>query len=68
MQIPTAFSYMLVVPRLFLLFFPDLFIYLFILVLFFVFECACGGGFVSKILFFLITFVLSTLVKSVMIR
>lgn len=66
MQIPTAFSYMLVVPRLFLLFFPDLFIYF--LVLFFVFECACGGGFVSKILFFLITFVLSTLVKSVMIR
>lgn len=29
MQIPTAFSYMLVVPRLFLLFFPDLFIYFF---------------------------------------
>lgn len=51
MQIPTAFSYMLVVPRLFLLFFPDLFIYLF-LVLFFVFECVCGGGFLSKVLFF----------------
>lgn len=51
MQIPTAFSYMLVVPRLFLLFFPDLFIFLF-LVLFFVFECVCGGGFLSKILFF----------------
>lgn len=50
MQIPTAFSYMLVVPRLFLLFFPDLFI--FFLVLFFVFECVCGGGFLSKILFF----------------
>lgn len=27
MQIPTAFSYMLVVPRLFLLFFPDLFFF-----------------------------------------
>lgn len=66
MQISTAFSYMLVVPRLFLLFFPDLFIYFF-LVLFFVFECVCGGGFLSKILFF-ITFVLSTLVQSVMIR
>lgn len=66
MQIPTAFSYMLVVPRLFLLFFPDLFIFLggscFLFLSVFVGEDSC-----LKFYFF-ITFVLSTLVQSVMIR
>lgn len=66
MQIPTAFSYMLVVPRLFLLFFPDLFIYFFWS--YFLFSSVFVGEDSCLKFYFFITFVLSTLVQSVMIR